>query len=126
MKKRILFVVLLLIAAGCEKDQQDLIVGTWALIDYTVIDNNTGEEVLGGTDVETWTFNNAGSAYVNGSTPMTYTIEEKHLTITYVSSGTRIRYDIEELTHSTLKVHWFVPSGQYGFDDWYTFTRMKE
>lgn len=120
--KRILLLLSLFFVIACEKEGKDLIFGTWALVDYTVIDTKTGKEVSGGTDVKTWMFNDAGSAYVNGGTPLTYKINGDHLTITYVNTGNTVKYDIEELTKSTLRVYWH----SSWYDNWYKFSRMKE
>lgn len=82
----------------------------------------------GTTDVKTWTFQESGSAYINGSTPLTYAIRGKRLIHTYVNTGVKKEYQIDELSESTLKVYFpFVPGAyQDAMHQWYTFTRMKE
>ena len=127
--KRILMMLLgVLLVVGCSKETQNPIVGKWALVDYTAINVRTGKKMSASTDVKTWTFRDGGSAYINGSTPLTYTINDKYLTISYVSSGKEIVYEIEELTTTTLKVYWYFVPGKYqdGMDEWYTFTKTKE
>ena len=126
--RKILLIIFLFSFIGCSKEMPNPIVGTWALVDYTAINVRTGEKMSASTDVKTWTFKDGGSAYINGSTPLTYTINDRYLTISYVSSGKEIVYEIEELTTTTLKVYWYFVPGkyQYGMDEWYTFTKMKE
>ena len=83
--------------------------------------------VSGQTDVKTWTFLESGSAYINGSTPIIYTINGKFLTHSYMNKELEIVYEIEELSSTTLKVYWYRVPGKYqdGMDNWYTFTKMK-
>ena len=125
--KRILIAISLLFVVGCSKDDSQRIVGTWALVDYTAINVRTGKVMSSATDVQTWTFYDSGSAYVNGATPLTYYIMGKHLTITYVNSGLEVVYEIEELSETNLKVYWYFVPGKYqdGMDNWYTFIKMK-
>ena len=120
--------ILLFTLIGCTKENQDPIIGTWALIDYTAINVRTMKKMSASTDVKTWTFHETGTAYINNATPLTYTINGKYLTLSYVNTGREIVYEIEELSDSRLKVYWYFVPGQYqdGMDQWYTFIKMKE
>ena len=124
--KKILLAIALFIIMGCNTDKPDPIIGTWALVDIIAYRPITGEKLSAAADIKTWTFHESGSAYVNGSTPMTYTIDGKYLSLTYVNSGRTITYEIVELTESTLKVYSFTPPNQYqdGVELWFTFTKM--
>lgn len=127
MIKRLLIALSLLIVVGCNKDTYNSILGTWALVDYTAINVRTGEKLNAITDVKTWTFCDSGSAYINGSTPITYTINDRFLTFKYINTGKEFVYEIEDLTESILKVYFYFVPGRYqdGMDQWYTFTKMK-
>ena len=128
MMKRFALLLSLILVSGCEKRTPPFIVGTWALLDYTYINLEKGEKVKATTDVKTWKFLESGLGYVNGSDPITYTQKEKVLTITYLNSGKKSRYEIEDLTYSYLKVYWHTPPSQYykGSDSWYTFIKIEE
>lgn len=130
MKRVLEMLLCILLLAGCSTKEAmpDPILGTWALVEYTYLNYRTGKMSSGKTDVETWIFKEGGTAYVNGATPLTYTLVGNILTMTYVSSGKEIVYEIEELTTTTLKVYWYFVPGKYqdGMDEWYTFTKMKE
>ena len=127
MKNRIILALSLLLICACGKMKPNPIVGTWALVDYTHVNIRTGKMVSGQTDVKTWTFLESGSAYINGSTPITYTINDRFLTFKYINTGKEFVYEIEDLTESTLKVYFYFVPGRYqdGMDQWYTFKKMK-
>ena len=126
--RKILLFLLVAVVIGCTKDTlSKQILGNWALVDYTCVNARTNNQMSAATDVKMWTFTNSGSAYVNGSTPLTYTLNGKRLSVTYVNNGKVIDYDIEELSSTTLKVYWFEKMGknQDNLHCWYTFTKMK-
>lgn len=128
MKRILIMFIGVLLIVGCSKETNNQILGTWALVEYTAINVRTGECLKAETDVKTWTFTKGGSAYVNGSTPLTYTINGKYLTTKYLKTGREIVYEIVELSKSKLKVYWYAAPGKYqdGTDMWYTFTKMKD
>ncbi len=128
MIKKIVLAISILLICGCSKERPNPIVGTWALVDYTYVNIRTGKKSTGSTNVKTWTFKDSRSAYINGSTPLTYAIKGKCLIHTYINTGMVKEYQIEELSESTLKVYFpFVPGPyQDALHQWYTFTRMKE
>ena len=123
----IAFSLLFIIACSKETETPNPLLGTWALVDFTAIYTSTGNKTTASTDVETWTFQDYGSAYVNGGTPIQYTLDGKYLSMTYVTTGVHNTYFIEVLTESTLKVYWKFPRNEHQeeMDLWYTFTKMK-
>lgn len=129
MKRVLEMLLCILLLAGCstKEEKPDPIVGTWALVEFTHLNYRTGKMLSGKTDVETWIFKEGGTAYVNGATPLTYTLIGNILTMTYVKSGTEKVYIVEELTEATLRVRWDTPNTQAsdGGKDWYTFTKME-
>lgn len=126
--RKVLVALLLAAAIGCTKDfPSEMIVGDWALVEYFVTNDKTGTQVSATTDVKLWTFHKSGSAYVNGATPLTYTISGKRLRLIYVNNGNEANYEIWTLSPTNLEVYWHtnVPYVNYGYNHWYTFTKMK-
>lgn len=126
--KRILIILLgILLVVGCSKETPNPIVGTWALYDYGVTNARTGKALTASTDVKTWTFNESGSAYINGSIPLTYVIKDNILVLTYVRSGKEQSYKIVELNDHYLEVEWTTIPGKYQDPSewWYCFSKME-
>ena len=125
--KRILMIIGIILVAGCSKNANNLIVGTWAMVDFSVTNLRTGEKVNGKTDIKMWTFNENGYAFKNGSTPLTYVLNGGHLTFTYLNSGNKQSFDVLKLNDKNLEVTWTSTPGAYqdASEWWYCFAKME-
>ena len=129
MKRVLEMLLCILLLAGCstKEEKPDPIVGTWALLEYTHLSYRTGKMTSWKADVETWIFKEGGTAYIDGATPLTYTLIGDILTITHVKTGKETVYIVEELTETSLRFRLDIPSTQVsdGGKYWYTFTKME-
>ena len=125
--KRILMMLLgVLLVVGCSKETQNPIVGKWALVDFSSTNKRTGQLHTASTDVKMWTFEESGSAYINGATPATYTIKDNNLVFKF-PSGKEASYKILRLDEQNLEVTWTTIPEKYQDPSewWYCFTKMK-
>lgn len=125
--KRIIFLLsfaLSFILVGCEKMDNSPLVGVWALTDCQCYYD--GNKVSVDTDLKTWTFYNDGTAYENDNVALRYKLKGSQLTITYLSSGNVAKYEILELTATSLETFWCsAEDPETGLQYWYVFKKVK-